>query len=651
MLKVRKKIFFIILVLFLIPSFVFAKKSNDPFLEQWAYEDVGLYEAWNYTTGSKEVVVAVIDNGFDTMHPDLKDNLWINKKEIANNNIDNDENGYIDDVNGWNFFENTNNIRTEIESFTDEDFENGIFNHATYVAGIIGAKGNNEFAGSGLNWNVSLMNLKVVSERGSGALDQLEEAIYYAVNNGAHIINISIVGNDANEEDKIVDAVNYAYDHGVLIVAAAGNDYYNLDENQRYPVCADIESNEEKILGVSAMAKDHRLAMFSNIGKSIDITAPGVNISSTLFFRLDSEEEKIFKNKLNGTSFATPFISGAAALIKSINFDWTAKDIIKILKDTVHHTRGQDENDYNNLFGAGLLKINNAVKYAINKKNDLFKNKMYFIDIENGEYQKQLNSKESLDLEKNDLLKNAKEILLTKINNEDIYLVFKEKEENYSVLFFDLDFNFIKEKEIKIKGDYNIDLADVYGNSNPEIIFSPKFKTDFYIKIFDLNSRYIKTYKKDTIHDSAFIKSIKNTGQKDFLSLVYKQDDKVFVEELDKDFNILDSFEIENFYFDDFLITNVDTDYEEEYIFSSKIGDISEIFIVNNGELERDFRVFPFTYKKGFNMFLFDYNHDNKEDLILTTKDNNLIRIFDFDSNRITEWNSFTNNLLFTKTN
>ncbi|MFA5211093.1 MAG: S8 family peptidase [Patescibacteria group bacterium] len=640
---------------FLFPILVKAQRTNDPFLEQWAYSDIGLYEAWNYTTGSKNVIVAIIDNGFDFKHPDLKDNLWYNKGEIADNGIDDDKNGYIDDINGWNFYKNNNEVRTDIENFSSSQFTSGIYNHATYVAGIIGATGNNGIAGSGLNWQVSLMNLKVVDERGIGGLKQIEEAIFYAVNNGAQIINISIVGNDNNEEINLKNAIDYAYEKGVLVVAAAGNDMYNLDENPRYPVCSDEDSNIEKVLGVSAMFNNHHLAFFSNIGKCVDITAPGTDVTSTMFFIKNKKDETkiLLENSLDGTSFATPFVSGAAALIKSINLNWTAKDIIEILKTTVHHTLGQDENEYNNLFGYGLLRVDNAVKYAIEKKNEIIKDKMIFIDKTNGKYEKRLSSKIDFGLSQNDIFKNFQTIELTKINDEDRYVLFKKNEKNYEVYLLDSDFNFLGKKILDLQGEWNFTLADVYSTSNPEIVAAPNFSSDIYLKVFNFEGKNIKNYKKEEKHDSAFVKTIKNFSKKDYLSLVFKKNGQTYIEELDKDFGLLNNFSLKDFDFNNFVLTNIDSDYEQEYIFSSKIGDISKIFLVNNQKEYGNFVIYPLKYKQGFSLFLFDYNHDGKEELILTAKTMpNRIYNFTFsldkiDLNLIAEWKTFADNLFF----
>ncbi len=364
-----KKILLVIvgLAVFSLAVPVAAKVSNDPNNTQWAYEHVFVNDAWDYTVGSPKVIVAVIDNGFDTFHPDLRGNVWKNVDEIWGNDIDDDNNGYIDDVWGWNFVDNNNDPRPMVAGLSDKGKEAGVFNHGTLVAGLIGAVGNNNIDGVGINWKVKLMNIKVIGNSGSGSIAFLAEAIYYAVDNGAQIINISMVGGD--ETGAITAAVNYAFEHDVAVIAAMGNGLQDLDYNPLYPVCADADLTETRVLGVSAISKSHRLAGFSNGGTScVDITAPGEEINSLLRYSPTNGLSERYGNSWHGTSFSTPLVTGAAALIKSLQPSWGPTEIFHALTSTVHHTPGQDEVVYANLFGAGLLQINKAVEFAAQSK-------------------------------------------------------------------------------------------------------------------------------------------------------------------------------------------------------------------------------------------------------------------------------------------
>jgi hypothetical protein len=154
-------------VVLCLPSAAFAKITNDPrYADQQAlWDQINVPNAWELTTGSRAVTVAVIDTGFDTEHEDLRANTWTNTRETPNNGIDDDGNGYVDDVHGWNFVEDNNTTRTPITSAADSV---DAINHGSLVAGLIGAVGDNGLDGTGLNWNVSLMPLRAISNNGSG---------------------------------------------------------------------------------------------------------------------------------------------------------------------------------------------------------------------------------------------------------------------------------------------------------------------------------------------------------------------------------------------------------------------------------------------------------------------------------------------------
>ncbi len=350
-----------ILGLLLLPTQkVFAQFPNDPQALQWAYATADVYRAWEQTSGAPGVVVAIIDNGFDEEHPDLKDALWLNTDEVPNNGRDDDANGYVDDIHGWSFVKRDTEIDTQ--SDTDENSEHLVINHATVVAGIIGAAGNNKQYGVGIAYGAKLMNLQVVDENGLGTPEALVEAIYYAANNGADVINISMVGKGSVPEVR--SAVNYAYQKGVIVVGAAGNEMENLNESPRFPICNDMFDPYTEVIGVSAIDSTRRLAGFSNIGAGcIDITAPGVDIAGPIRSS-SSNNLELYETGWNGTSFAAPFVSAAAALVKSVQPLWHVDQIVRTLQSTVRHTPNPDEAAYAETYGKGLIQIGNAVESA-----------------------------------------------------------------------------------------------------------------------------------------------------------------------------------------------------------------------------------------------------------------------------------------------
>lgn len=262
--------------------------------------DVNATAAWDVTTGSRNVLVGIIDTGIDYTHPDLKENYWSNPGETgldengedrATNGRDDDGNGYIDDYQGWDFVNNDNN------PMDDQG-------HGTHCAGTIGAQGNNGIGVAGVNWEVSMVGLKFLGSGGSGSLDDAVEAIEYATALGVNLTSNSWGGGGYSQ--TMAAAIAEAASKGILFVAAAGNELNNNDSIPSYPASYPIENV------ISVAATDHRdeLAYFSNYGKNtVHLAAPGVDILSTTpggRYR-----------KLSGTSMACPHVSGAAALVWS----------------------------------------------------------------------------------------------------------------------------------------------------------------------------------------------------------------------------------------------------------------------------------------------------------------------------------------------
>ena len=253
--------------------------------------DIDAVEAWNISTGSSDVVVAVIDTGIDYTHPDLVENMWINGDEIAGNGIDDDSNGYVDDVYGYDFANNDG------DPFDDS-------NHGTHVAGTIGATGNNGLGVVGVNHQVALMGVKFLGSNGSGSISAATEGIVYAADNGALIHNNSWGGGGFSESLRA--AIEYAHQKDVLFLAAAGNSGTNNDISPSYPSSYEVDN----VVSVAATDHNDQLATFSQYGaQSVDLGAPGVDILSSVPGGAYSS--------FSGTSMATPQVSGAAALLKA----------------------------------------------------------------------------------------------------------------------------------------------------------------------------------------------------------------------------------------------------------------------------------------------------------------------------------------------
>ena len=267
--------------------------------------DIDAPEAWDIETGSPDVVIAIIDSGIDYTHPDIAANIWNNTDEIPGNGFDDDHNGYIDDVRGWDFSRNDNNV-------TDGH------GHGTMCAGVAGAIPNNDIWGAGVSWNCKIMPVRIANENWITTALKAANGIVYATDNGANVCSMSFGWYYAWAE--IGDAVNYSYDKGVFLCAATGNDNKS---NKLYPAGFD---------NVTAVAmtnqNDSRCSpedwdapgWGSNYGDWVDIAAPGNIIYSTMpTYHVTSNDQGMPQNFAwgCGSSFASPMVAGVAALLLS----------------------------------------------------------------------------------------------------------------------------------------------------------------------------------------------------------------------------------------------------------------------------------------------------------------------------------------------
>lgn len=335
--KIKRIVTMALLALFL-PSVALAapRLPNDTYLvEQWYLPYIKATEAWNTTLGFEGVIVAVIDSGIDIDHDDLRSNIWRNQAEVAGNGLDDDRNGYVDDVSGWDFVDGDNDPRPDL---SDKTFLLGV-NHGTINAGVIAAAGDNGQGISGVTWQSKIMALRALDSSGSGDPYAVVRAVEYAVHNGAKIINLSFSGPIYNETLRI--ALRNAYDRGVLVVAAAGNSSNNrgaidLAVSPQYPVCFDAKDETQYILGVAATDERDRRGNFSNYGTGcIDISAPGTRMISTQVYRPGQPDFDVqYSGYYNGSSLSAPIVSGVAALVLSLDLRQTPADLMKLLMDS-----------------------------------------------------------------------------------------------------------------------------------------------------------------------------------------------------------------------------------------------------------------------------------------------------------------------------
>ncbi len=279
--------------------------------------DIHAQQAWDITHGSSSVVVGVVDEGIDVNHQDLQANVWTNPAEIPGNGIDDDGDGFVDDVNGWDFAHNDNSVF----DFTGTSYppsgypsDADLDDHATHVAGTIGAVGNNGVGVVGVNWQVKIISLKFLTRTGGSTSDAIRAYNYakmlrelWVNTNGAKGANIRVLNNSYGGDgysQAQVDAINALGNSGILFVAAAGNNTSNTDVFPHYPSSYDLPN----VISVAATNNTDQLAAFSNYGaSSVFMGAPGQNILSTTPLNTYTT--------FSGTSMATPHIAGAAALL------------------------------------------------------------------------------------------------------------------------------------------------------------------------------------------------------------------------------------------------------------------------------------------------------------------------------------------------
>lgn len=341
-----------------IPTAGSGGSGADPlYSKQWGMNQMKVKESWTNTKGNPDVVVAVIDTGVDYTHEDLVDNMWRNPGETgldaqgrdkSKNGIDDDGNGYIDDVVGWDFSSNDNKPYDLTASLLDMLMSGGNPGHGTHCAGNVAARGDNGKGIAGVAPNVRIMALRFISEKGQGTTADAVKAIKYAVDNGAKVMSNSwgSEGDDPNDSgtQALKDAIQMAQDKGVLFIGAAGNGHqgkgYNNDTDPKPAVPASYP--HDIIISVAALDEAGALGSFSNWGaQTVDLGAPGVKVFSTVtdtslkYSDTVVDIPGVITATWDGTSMATPHVAGAAALYWSKHPEATWQQVKSAILSTV----------------------------------------------------------------------------------------------------------------------------------------------------------------------------------------------------------------------------------------------------------------------------------------------------------------------------
>lgn len=351
------------------------RTPNDPGASgQWSLSAMQLPTAWDTATGNG-VVVAVIDSGFALNHEDLvgqwqsnvgelgmtqpSDRCWTGvSSDKSTNSCDDDNNGYADDYRGWDFIHGNNTPQPgEIDPNGD-----GV-EHGTMTAGLVGMTGNNNKGSATASWSTKVMPLQALDDDGSGYTSDVVAAVYYAVDNGAKVINMSL-GGSANDP-ALQTAINYAYQRNVVVVAAAGNCGTGQENgcDPTKPGAMGYPALNNHVIAVGATNNSNSRASFSSYGDGIDLVAPGSGSITTSGWTASNQTTTYFST-IYGTSFSSPYVASVAALIKAVRPNSTVDDITAILDATATKVPSMNGQYFTKEYGHGLVNAAKALQVA-----------------------------------------------------------------------------------------------------------------------------------------------------------------------------------------------------------------------------------------------------------------------------------------------
>jgi subtilisin family serine protease len=317
--------------------YLLASPNDSLYAQQYHLPLIAAEAGWDVQQGSASMIVAVVDSGYDPDHEDLVDRYWQNGSEAGGTaDVDDDGNGFVDDVAGWDFWQNDND--PDARPAGTEEYDSGSVSHGTHCAGIIGASTNNSLGVAGLDWNCKIMPVRVFGPLGSSADSMIIQGFQYAVANGADVINMSCGGGYSEAYTAPIAAAHAA---GIIVVASAGNESWTFTNEPwtwMSPVCNDgpnvgVDNN---VIGVAATDSSDMAAGFTNTDDSgyrfVDVSAPGVQVLSTYYHDPALVGNDVPYGLMSGTSMAAPVVSGLAALVKAQFGAYNANDVINQIR-------------------------------------------------------------------------------------------------------------------------------------------------------------------------------------------------------------------------------------------------------------------------------------------------------------------------------
>jgi subtilisin family serine protease len=480
---------------------------SDTYLgNQWYLQRIKAREAWDVNTQSPTIIIAVIDSGIQIHHPDIESNIWTNPGEIKNNNKDDDRNGLVDDINGWDF---VNNFADPSPKFKKGFTEGGII-HGTVVAGIAGATGNNDQGIAGITWKTKIMALKALDDRGNGDTLAVIKAIDYASAKSANIINLSFVGFGYSK--ALQEALIRARNSGVIVIAPAGNEQsnnngLNLNDRPLYPACYRDNSGKKIVLGVAATDGIDQKASFSGFGnRCIDIAAPGISFYTTSVYAPDESEAGKFFNQYydgywSGTSMAVPLISGTLALIQGTNPGLSRDEAINILLKSADNLNNLNPG-YVNQLGSGRVNVYAAVAAA----SQQLKNRtsyFAFAPARSGEPKIKITTNTGYEerefLAYNKTFHGGLNLASGDLNRDgtDEIVAAPAKDLESDIRIFNSEgrmINHFLAYPKSYRGGVNLSVADLNGDGQQEIITAPAGVYNPEIKIFSKEGRLLRSF-------------------------------------------------------------------------------------------------------------------------------------------------------------